>query len=87
MNLINKIRTWFKHDRDYYNGSEYDIENVLLELKKEVNRRFINFKRINFLLNEAFNVLEIQRERYHESLLTEDEIKLIIEKTFKKFKK
>lgn len=85
MKLINKIRNWFKHDRDYYNGSECDIENILLELKREVNNRFINFKRVNFLLNEAFTVINLRKEKYEDFSLSEDEINIIIEKTLKKY--
>ena len=34
-----------------------DIENILLELKQEVNRRFINFKRINFLFSKLLKAI------------------------------
>jgi hypothetical protein len=85
MKLINKLKTWFKYDRDYYNNSENDIENIILELKKEVNSCFVNFKRVNFLLNEAFTVINLQKQKYEDFSLTEEEINNIIGKTLKRY--
>ena len=87
MKLINKIKNWFNYDRDYYNGSECDIENILLELRKEIHCRFINFKRINFLFNEAFTVIELHKERSNDFYLSEDEINEIIENDLKEVKR
>ena len=49
-------------EADYYNGSENDIENILLELKKLVNPRICPCKvgyvrdRINFLVSEGLQI-------------------------------
>jgi hypothetical protein len=49
-------------EADYYNGSENDIENILLELKKLVNPRICPCKvgyvrdRINFLISEGLQI-------------------------------
>jgi hypothetical protein len=87
MKLINFFKNWFSWDRDYYNGSEYDIENVFIELKKEFSNLISNPKRINFLVDEGLFMINLQKERLKEQLFTNEEINQIIENAIKNLKK
>lgn len=87
MKLINSLKNWFFWDREYYNGSEYDLENVFLELKKEMNSFISNQKRINFLINEGLLMINLQKERLKEQLFTNEEINQLIENAIKNLKK
>jgi hypothetical protein len=71
VSLYNKIQNKFKTcvsdpamvEADYYNGSESDIENILLELRKLVNPSIFPCKvsfvrdRVNFLVSEGLQIV------------------------------
>jgi len=84
MKLFNKLKNWFVFDRDYYNGSEYDIENIFLELKKEKSKIFSSSKRIDFLIKEGLLLVELQKQKFQ---LTNEEVNQLIEDAIKKLKK
>lgn len=81
--LINKIKSWFAVDQEYYNGSENDFYNILLELKKTLDKPFSCKRRLKFLVNEALYIFEIKQEN---ELLSKDEVDNIIIKSIKEVK-
>jgi len=82
--LINKIKSWFAVNQEYYNGSEDDLYNILLELQKTLNKPFSFKKRLKFLVNEALFILEIKKQNEY---LTQEEVNNIIIKSIKKLEK
>lgn len=55
--------------KDYYNGSENDLENIFLEIKKFSTQKWcicdLSFiqKRLNFLAEEGFQLLGFYKEK------------------------
>lgn len=82
--LINKIKSWFSVDQDYYNGSENDLYNVLMELKKTLDKPFSCKRRLKFLVNEALYIFEIKQEN---EFLSKEEVDNVIIKSLQKIKK
>lgn len=77
-------------EADYYNGSENDIENILLELQKLVNPRICPCKvgflrdRINFLISEGLQIVSFYDVRLYSNKVDEEELAEFLNKKIKK---
>jgi len=90
MCIINKVKNLFcnkvSFDADYYNGSENDLLNVFLELKKTLNNCIVDKKRTSFLIEEGLYILELQKLNVKSFKFTKNEVDDIIWESLKKFK-
>ena len=90
MNIINKVKNLFCNkvafDADYYNGSENDLLNIFLELKKTLNNCIVDKKRASFLIEEGLYILELQKLNVKSFKFTKNEVDDIIWESLKKFK-
>ena len=79
-------------EADYYNGSEDDIKNLLLEILALAttdhcfNGKFV-LERLKFLANEGLHIIELQNSHSHSFKLSEKEANDLIIKLTKKGKK
>lgn len=80
-------------EADYYNGSNNDIENILLELQKTVNPRICPCKvgfvrdRINFLISEGLQIVNFYDVQPVSTKVDEEELKEFFSKKIKSKKK
>jgi hypothetical protein len=79
-------------EADYYNGSENDLENILLEIQKLVNPRICPCKlgftreRINFLVSEGLQVVNFY-DKPVSAKVDEEELEKFFNKKIKPKKK
>jgi hypothetical protein len=96
MNILSKIYNKLKCpldktlvEADYYNGSENDIENILLELRKLVNPVIgpckIGFvrDRINFLISEGLQIANFYDVQPVSTKVDEEELEKFFNKKIK----
>jgi len=90
--IFNKLKTPFDKslvEADYYNGSENDIENILLELRKLVNPSICPCKvglvrdRINFLISEGLQIANFYDVQPVSTKVDEEELKKFFNKKIK----
>ncbi len=100
ISLYNKIQNKFKTcvsdpvlvEADYYNGSENDLENILLEIQKLANPRICPCKlgftreRINFLVSEGLQVVNFY-DKPVSAKVDEEELEKFFNKKIKTKKK
>ncbi len=96
MNIFSKIYNKFKCasdknliEADYYNGSENDIENILLELRKLINPSICPCKvgfvrdRINFLISEGLQIANFYDVQPVSNKIDEEELEEFFNKKIK----
>lgn len=98
VSLYNKIQNKFKTcvsdpvlvEADYYNGSENDFENILLELQKLVNPSICPCKisfvrdRINFLVSEGLQIVNFYDTKPISTKVDQEELEKFFNKKTKK---
>lgn len=76
-------------EADYYNGSENDLENILLEIQKVVNPRICPCKvcfvrsRINFLVSEGLQIVNFYDSKPTSVKVDEEELQTFFNKKVK----
>jgi len=79
--------------KDYYNGSENDLENLLLEIKKISLQKWcvcdFSFlqKRLNFLSEEGFQLLDFYKEKPKSFKVRKNDLEKLISGSKKTIKK